>query len=83
MARQCLPAGTGSSENYTAGQIRELNRRGVSAQVVTVGLGDADGREEFTDVSFMSLPHLSQVNGLTDTVVFVNDIASVATPQLA
>ncbi len=35
-----LPAGTGGSENYTVGQVRELTRRGIRAQVVTVGLGD-------------------------------------------
>lgn len=74
-----LPAGTGGSENYTAGQVRELNRRGVSAQVVTVGLGVADGREQFTDVPFTSVARLSDISGLTGTVVFVNDIAPVAT----
>lgn len=74
-----LPAGTGGSENYTTGQVRELNRRGVPAQVVTVGLGEADGREQFTDVPFLSLARLSDVSELDDTVVFVNDIAAVAT----
>ena len=33
-----LPAGTGGSENYTVSQVRELTRRGIAAQVVTVGL---------------------------------------------
>ena len=74
-----LPAGTGGSENYTTGQVRELNRRGVPAQVVTVGLGEADGREQFTDVPFLSLARLSDVSELDDTVVFVNDISAVAT----
>jgi glycosyltransferase involved in cell wall biosynthesis len=74
-----LPAGTGGSENYTAGQVRELNRRGVPAQVVTVGLGDADGRDQFTDVPFVSVPRLADVSALPGTVVFVNDIASVPT----
>jgi glycosyltransferase involved in cell wall biosynthesis len=74
-----LPAGTGGSENYTTGQVRELNRRGVPAQVVTVGLGEADGREQFTDIPFVSLAQLSDVSELESTVVFVNDIAAVAT----
>jgi glycosyltransferase involved in cell wall biosynthesis len=74
-----LPAGTGGSENYTTGHVRELNRRGVPAQVVTVGLGEADGREQFTDIPFLSLAQLSDVSELNDTVVFVNDIAAVAT----
>jgi glycosyltransferase involved in cell wall biosynthesis len=68
-----LPAGTGGSENYTVGQVRELNRRGIDAQVVTVGLGTADGRDEFTDVPFRSLPTLSEVGELEGTVVFVNE----------
>jgi glycosyltransferase involved in cell wall biosynthesis len=59
--------------------VRELNRRGVPAQVVTVGLGEADGREQFTDIPFLSLAQLSDVSELDDTVVFVNDIAAVAT----
>jgi glycosyltransferase involved in cell wall biosynthesis len=74
-----LPAGTGGSENYTTGQVRELNRRGVAAQVVTFGLGDADGREQFADVPFLSLAGLADVAGLAGTVVFVNDVPSVAT----
>src|SRR5438552_5653774 len=62
-----LPAGTGGSENYTTGHVRELNRRGVPAQVVTVGLGEADGREQFTDIPFVSLAQLSDVSELDDT----------------
>lgn len=74
-----LPAGTGGSENYTVGQVRELNRRGVPAQVVTVGLGIADGREEFTDVPFRSLATLAEVGDLDGTVVFVNEPHLVTT----
>jgi D-inositol-3-phosphate glycosyltransferase len=74
-----LPAGTGGSENYTAGQVRELTRRGVDAQVITIGLGAADGRDQFTDVPFRSLAHLSDVSRVGGTIVFVNDIAPVTT----
>ncbi|WP_183408009.1 glycosyltransferase family 4 protein [Nocardioides pocheonensis] len=74
-----LPAGTGGSENYTVGQVRELNRRGVPAQVVTVGLGIADGREEFSDVPFRSLATLAEVGDLDGTVVFVNEPHLVTT----
>ena len=78
-----LPAGTGGSENYTVGQVRELNRRGVAAQVVTVGLGEADGRDQFTDIAFLSLARLGDVSELAGTVVFVNDIAAVPTRNRA
>jgi glycosyltransferase involved in cell wall biosynthesis len=68
-----LPAGTGGSENYTVGQVRELLRRGLPAQVVTIGLGVDDGRDEFTGIPFLSLPTLTEVSELDSTVVFVNE----------
>jgi glycosyltransferase involved in cell wall biosynthesis len=74
-----LPAGTGGSENYTVGQVRELTRRGIPAQVVTVGLGADDGRDGFTGVPFLSLPTLSGVGELDGTVVFVNEPHAVPT----
>jgi glycosyltransferase involved in cell wall biosynthesis len=78
-----LPAGTGGSENYTVGQVRELNRRGTPAQVVTVGLGADDGRTDFTDIPFRSLATLAEVGGLEGTVVFVNEPHPVPTKHLA
>ncbi|GAB3439601.1 glycosyltransferase family 4 protein [Actinophytocola sediminis] len=74
-----LPAGTGGSENYTIGQVRELTRRGVPAQVVTVGLGTDDGRHEFTGIPFTSLPTLADIGDLDGTVVFVNEPHPVTT----
>jgi D-inositol-3-phosphate glycosyltransferase len=78
-----LPAGTGGSENYTVGQVRELNRRGIDAQVVTIGLGRADGRDEFSDIPFRSLPHLDEVGELDGTVVFVSEAPHVTTRRPA
>ncbi|QBR94228.1 glycosyltransferase family 4 protein [Nocardioides euryhalodurans] len=77
--RERLPAGTGGSENYTIGQVRELNRRGVEARVVTVGLGTADGREEFDDVPFHAVATLDDLGRLDDTLVFVSEAPPVAT----
>jgi glycosyltransferase involved in cell wall biosynthesis len=74
-----LPAGTGGSENYTVGQVRELVRRGIRAQVVTVGLGLDDGRDDFAGVPFLSLRTLTEVSALEGTVVFVNEPHMVAT----
>jgi D-inositol-3-phosphate glycosyltransferase len=78
-----LPAGTGGSENYTVGHVRELNRRGISARVVTVGLGRADGRAEFSDIPFHSVPHLADVGRLDDTIVFVTHAPHIATRRPA
>jgi D-inositol-3-phosphate glycosyltransferase len=78
-----LPAGTGGSENYTVGQVRELIRRGISAQVVTVGLGKKDGRTEFVDIPFVSLATQAQISDLEGTVVFINEAALVKTKEPA
>lgn len=74
-----LPAGTGGSENYTVGHVRELNRRGILAQVVTIGLGSKDGREEFVDIPFHSVATPLEVGQLEGTVVFVTEFPHVAT----
>lgn len=76
---QRLPAGTGGSENFTTGQVRELNRRGIDARVITVGLGTADGREEFDDVPFHSVAALDDLRELDETLVFVSDAPPVTT----
>ncbi|HUS23224.1 MAG TPA: glycosyltransferase family 4 protein [Aeromicrobium sp.] len=78
-----LPAGTGGSENYTIGHVRELNRRGIAAQVVTVGAGNADGREDFAGVPFLSLRSVADVGRLDGTVVFVTEFPTVQTRQPA
>lgn len=65
-------AGTGGSETYTAGHVRELLRRGIKAQVVTIGHGFKDGRKDFADIPFLSLSDASEISQLTGTVVFVN-----------
>jgi D-inositol-3-phosphate glycosyltransferase len=78
-----LPAGTGGSENYTVGQVRELTRRGIAAQVVTVGLGKRDGRDGFADIPFLSLPTLAKVSELDGTVIFVNEAHTVPTRRPA
>jgi D-inositol-3-phosphate glycosyltransferase len=78
-----LPAGTGGSENYTVGQVRELTRRGIAAQVVTVGLGASDGRDGFAGVPFLSLPALACVSELDGTVIFVNEPHTVPTKRPA
>lgn len=78
-----LPAGTGGSENYTVGHVRELNRRGIDARIVTIGLGESDGRDEFSDVPFHSVPRLHDVGHLDDTVVFVSEAPHVTTRRPA
>lgn len=78
-----LPAGTGGSENYTIGHVRELNRRGIAAQVVTVAAGSEDGRDDFIDIPFRSLPSVADVGRLDGTVVFVTEFPPVQTRRRA
>jgi D-inositol-3-phosphate glycosyltransferase len=65
-------AGTGGSETYTAGHVRELLRRGIAAQIVSVGHGLKDGRKDFSDIPFLSLTDSRQISDLPGVVVFVN-----------
>lgn len=74
-----LPAGTGGSENFTVGHVRELNRRGIEARVVTIGLGTADGRDEFDDIPFHAVATLGDVERLDDTLVFASEAPRTTT----
>jgi glycosyltransferase involved in cell wall biosynthesis len=80
---QPLPAGTGGTENYTIGHVRELNRRGVKAHVVTIGVGLTDGRDEFTDIPFLSMASVADVGDLDGVVIFVAEFPVVATRRPA
>lgn len=76
-------AGTGGSENYTAGQIRELKRRGIDARIITIGHGTYDGREDFPDIEFMALKSKEELSMLDDNIVFVLYPLSVETKHQA
>lgn len=76
-------AGTGGSETYTAGHVRELLRRGIRAQVVTVGHGVKDGRKDFPDIPFLAFSDASGISQLPGTVVFVNRAYDVPTKNKA
>ncbi|OIJ25562.1 glycosyltransferase family 4 protein [Nocardioides luteus] len=80
---QPLPAGTGGTENYTIGHVRELNRRGLNAHVVTIGVGMTDGRDEFTDVPFLSMACVADVGELDGVVIFVAEFPVVRTKRPA
>jgi D-inositol-3-phosphate glycosyltransferase len=72
-------AGTGGSETFTAGHVRELLRRGRAAQVVSVGHGKKDGRNDFKDIPFLSLDSADEISKISGTVVFVNRAYDVPT----
>ena len=64
-------AGAGGSENFTAGQIRELQRRGIKARIITLGFGAKDSRDQFPDIEFKALRSKEQLSLLNDTIVYV------------
>jgi glycosyltransferase involved in cell wall biosynthesis len=64
-------AGSGGSETYTAGQIRELHRRGIEARIITIGHGLNDGRDDFPDIPFLSLESKEELAELDDLLVYV------------
>lgn len=76
-------AGAGGTENYTAGQIKELRRRGVDAQIVTIGLGTQDGREYFPDIPFISLKSVDEVSKLSGKIIYIIYPQTVPTKQSA
>ncbi|HEU4966459.1 MAG TPA: glycosyltransferase [Candidatus Saccharimonadales bacterium] len=76
-------AGTGGSETFTAGHIRELLRRGIGAQVVIIGAAITQSKHDFPNIPFLGLTDESQIGELTGTVVFVNRAYDVRTRRKA
>jgi glycosyltransferase involved in cell wall biosynthesis len=71
--------GAGGSENYTAGQIHELQRRGIPCRVITIGHGENDGRDGFPGIEFVALRSKEELSALDDTLIFVTYPLSVQT----
>lgn len=82
-SREAMFAGTGGSETFTAGHVRELMRRGVDAQVVIIGTAIMQGKRDFPGVPFLSLADESDISKLVGTIVFVNRAYDVPTRHKA
>lgn len=80
-AKQPFLAGRGGSENYTAGHIRELTRRGIPARVITLGFGENDGRADWPDIQFKAIDKKEELSSLDDTLVFVTYPINVPTKK--
>lgn len=74
-------AGAGGSENYTAGHIRELRRRGIPARILTLHHSTNDGREDFPDIEFKTVRSPHELSKLDDTLVFVTYPLNVPTKR--
>ncbi len=80
---EAMLAGTGGSETFTAGHVKELHRRGIESQVVIIGDGIVQSRKDFPDVTFIGLKNESEISDLHGTVVFVNRAYDVPTRHKA
>jgi D-inositol-3-phosphate glycosyltransferase len=67
-----LYSGRGGTESFTIGQIHELMGRGIPARIISIGLGENDGREYHPDIEFLNLDSPEQLAELDDTIVYVN-----------
>ena len=65
-------SGRGGSENFTIGHVRELLERGIDARIITVGLGEKDGRQFFPDIPFYSVSAVKELEKLDDTLFFIS-----------
>lgn len=81
--RAAMLAGTGGSETFTAGHVRELLRRGIEAQIVIIGPAIKQSRRNFPDLPFLGLTHEKEISDLPGTVVFVNQAYDVPTRNKA
>ena len=71
--------GTGGSETFTAGHVRELLRRGIPTQVVVPASGVKLSRKDFPDIPFVALNDEREISELTGRVVFINRAYDVPT----
>ena len=76
-------AGSGGSETYTAGQIRELLKRGIPTRIITIGHGAADGRDDFPDIPFLAIESKDQLSKLDDLLVYITYPLEVKTKHPA
>jgi D-inositol-3-phosphate glycosyltransferase len=76
-------AGSGGSETYTAGHIRELRRRGIDTRIITIGHGGQDGRQDFPDIPFLALESPQALAELDDTLVYITYPLAVKTKRQA
>ena len=82
-SKEAMLAGTGGSETFTAGQVRELVRRGIKVQVVIVGPAIKESKRDFPDIPFLAVADESEISKLPGTVVFINQAYSVPTRNKA
>lgn len=82
-SHEAMLAGTGGSETFTAGHVRELMRRGIDAQIVIIGSAIKQSRHDFPDIPFLGLADAREISDLSGAVVFINQAYDVPTRHKA
>ncbi|HSH18065.1 MAG TPA: glycosyltransferase family 4 protein [Candidatus Saccharimonadales bacterium] len=80
-ARYPFLAGAGGSENYTAGHVRELLRRGIPSRIIVVGHEASISQQDFPDIPFLALKDAAELQDLDDTLIFVTYPLDVTTKK--
>lgn len=80
---EAMLSGTGGSETFTAGHVRELLRRGIDAQVIVAVSNVGASRKDFPDIPFIALKSEHEISSLPGKVVFINRAYNVPTKQKA
>jgi glycosyltransferase involved in cell wall biosynthesis len=80
---EAMLAGTGGSETFTAGHVRELARRGIATQVVIVGPAIKPSERDFPDIPFLGIACKEEISNLHGVIVFVNQAYDVPTRHKA
>ncbi|WP_123511037.1 glycosyltransferase family 4 protein [Pseudomonas frederiksbergensis] len=73
-----LLPGAGGSEAYTIGQVRELKRRGIECDILSIGLGRNDGRRFFPDIKFRQVEECN-IEKIDGVCIFVTKAFDVKT----
>lgn len=80
---EAMLAGTGGSETFTAGHVRELVRRGIAVQVAIIGSAIKQTKRDFPDLPLLGLPDENALSDLPGTLVFINQAYDVPTRHKA
>ncbi len=72
-------AGTGGSETFTAGHVRELVRRNIAVQIAIVGPAVSTTLLDFPDLPIVGLAAKEEISDLAGTVVFINQAYDIPT----
>lgn len=76
-------SGTGGSETFTAGHVRELVRRGINVQIAIVGPAIKQTKRDFPDLPVIGLTDQDAISNLSGTVIFINQAYDVPTRNKA